>query len=80
MEETQRFVSKTRTWNFNQLTSISESEANEKRRKEKEEHSVEAYEAKFKEIEEITGEPDLDKLVERFIQGWLKKKSFLNFI
>ena len=48
---------------------ILETEANEKRRKEKEEHSVEAYEAKFKEIEEITGEHDLDKLVERFIQG-----------
>jgi hypothetical protein len=46
-----------------------ESEAAEKRRKEREEHSVEAYETKFKEIEQITGERDLDKLVERFIQG-----------
>ena len=46
-----------------------ETEAAEKRRKEREEHSVEAYETKFKEIEQITGEHDLDKLVERFIQG-----------
>ena len=48
---------------------FSEAEAAEKRRKEREEHSVEAYESKFKEIEQITGEHDLDKLVERFIQG-----------
>jgi poly(3-hydroxyalkanoate) synthetase len=47
----------------------SESEAAEKRRKEREEHSVEAYESKFKEIEQITGEHDLDRLVERFIEG-----------
>jgi hypothetical protein len=46
-----------------------ESEANEKRRKEREEHSVEAYEVKFREIEQITGEHDLNKLVDRFIQG-----------
>jgi hypothetical protein len=45
-----------------------EQEAAEKRRKEKEEHSVEAYESKFREIELITGETDLDKLVDRFIQ------------
>ena len=50
---------------------FSETEAAEKRRKEREEHSVEAYESKFKEIEQITGEHDLDKLVERFIQGFL---------
>jgi len=49
---------------------FSEAEAAEKRRKEREEHSVEAYESKFKEIEQITGEHDLDKLVERFIQGF----------
>jgi hypothetical protein len=48
---------------------FSEAEAADKRRKEREEHSVEAYESKFKEIEQITGEHELHKLVERFIQG-----------
>lgn len=51
------------------ISYFSESEAAEKRRKEREEHSVEAYESKFKEIEQITGEHDLDRLVERFIEG-----------
>ena len=46
-----------------------ESEAAEKRRKEKEEHSVEAYESKFKQIQEISHEQDLDKLVDKFIEG-----------
>jgi uncharacterized protein YjgD (DUF1641 family) len=46
-----------------------EIELAEKRRKEKEEHSVEAYESKFKEIQEISGEQDLKKLVDKFIEG-----------
>lgn len=57
-----------------------ESEAAEKRRKEREEHSVEAYETKFKEIEQITGEHDLDKLVERFIQVENKNYALFNFV
>lgn len=57
-----------------------EAEAQEKRRKEKEEHSVEAYEAKFKEIEQITGENDLDKLVERFIQVENKNYALFNYV
>lgn len=57
-----------------------ENEAAEKRRKEREEHSVEAYEAKFKEIEAITGEKDLDKLVERFIQVENKNYALFNFV
>lgn len=57
-----------------------ESEAAEKRRKEREEHSVEAYETKFKEIEAITGEHDLDKLVERFIQVENKNYALFNFV
>lgn len=44
-------------------------EAAEKRRKEKEEHSIEAYETKFKQIQEISGEPNLEKLVDKFIEG-----------
>ena len=48
---------------------FSEAETIEKRRKEKEEHSVEAYESKFKRIQEISGEQDLDKLVDKFIEG-----------
>lgn len=48
---------------------FSEAEAAEKRRKEKEEHSVEAYESKFKRIQEISGEQDLAKLVDKFIEG-----------
>jgi len=57
-----------------------ETEAAEKRRKEREEHSVEAYETKFKEIEEITGEHDLDKLVERFIQVENKNYALFNYV
>jgi coiled-coil domain-containing protein 63/114 len=57
-----------------------EQEAAEKRRKEKEEHSVEAYESKFKEIEQITGETDLDKLVDRFIQVENKNYALFNFV
>ncbi len=52
-----------------------EADAAEKRRKEKEEHSVEAYESKFKQIQEISHEQDLDKLVDKFIEGLT-----LNFI
>lgn len=48
---------------------LAEAEAAEKRRKEKEEHSVEAYDSKFKRIQEISGEQDLDKLVDKFIEG-----------
>jgi coiled-coil domain-containing protein 63/114 len=57
-----------------------ESEAAEKRKKEREEHSVEAYETKFKEIEQITGENDLDKLVERFIQVENKNYALFNYV
>jgi hypothetical protein len=57
-----------------------EAEAAEKRRKEREEHSVEAYETKFKEIEEITKEHDLDKLVERFIQVENKNYALFNYV
>lgn len=46
-----------------------ELEASEKRRKEREEHSVVAYESKFQQIQEISGENDLDKLVDKFIEG-----------
>lgn len=42
---------------------------NERRRREREEHSVEAYESKFKQIQEISKETNLDKLVEKFIEG-----------
>jgi hypothetical protein len=41
---------------------------------------VEAYEAKFKEIEQITGEKDLDKLVERFIQVENKNYALFNYV
>jgi coiled-coil domain-containing protein 63/114 len=57
-----------------------ENEAAEKRRKEREEHSVEAYEAKFKEIEQITDEHDLDKLVDRFIQVENKNYALFNLV
>lgn len=48
---------------------FAEAEALEKRRKEREEHSVEAFENNFKQIQEISGEPDLEKLVDKFIEG-----------
>lgn len=51
------------------LLLFTEAEAVEKRRKEKEEHSVEAFESKFKQIQEISGEPDLERLVDKFIEG-----------
>jgi hypothetical protein len=46
-----------------------EAEIVEKRRKEKEDHSIEAYESKFRQIQEISGEHDLQKLVDKFIEG-----------
>lgn len=46
-----------------------EADTIEKRRKDKEEHSVAAYESKFKEIQEISGESNLTELVEKFIEG-----------
>jgi len=58
---------------------FSETEAAEKRRKEKEEHSVDAYESKFKQIQEISHERDLEKLVDKFIEG-LILEFFLFFI
>ncbi|CAF3543571.1 unnamed protein product [Rotaria sordida] len=57
-----------------------EAEANEKRRKEKEEHSVDAYESKFKQIQEISGEKDLDKLVEKFIEVEDKNFALFNYV
>lgn len=63
------------------MRSFLEAEAAEKRRIEKEEHSVEAYESKFKRIQEISGEPSLEKLVDKFIEGlsdqvrWRGKES-----
>ncbi|CAF4325955.1 unnamed protein product, partial [Adineta steineri] len=45
-----------------------EAESAEKRRKDKEEHSVQAYETKFRLIQEISGESDLRKLVDKFIE------------
>ncbi len=50
---------------------FSEAESAEKRRKEKEEHSIEAYESKFIQIQQISGEQDLEKLVNKFIEGWI---------
>lgn len=52
-----------------------ELDAAEKRRKEREEHSVVAYESKFQQIQEISGENDLDKLVDKFIEGILSFSS-----
>ena len=51
------------------LHSVSEADAAEKRRRDKEEHSIEAYEVKFKRLQDISGEHNLQKLVDRFIQG-----------
>ncbi|CAF1591385.1 unnamed protein product, partial [Didymodactylos carnosus] len=57
-----------------------EAEASEKRRKDKEEHSVEAYETKFKQIQEISGEPDLQKLVDKFIEVEDKNFALFNYV
>jgi hypothetical protein len=46
-----------------------DADINEKRRKEKEEHSVATYESRFKQIERISGEQHLDRLAQRFIQS-----------
>jgi hypothetical protein len=56
---------------------FSETEAAEKRRKEKEEHSVDAYESKFKQIQEISHEKDLEKLVDKFIEGLILNFFFV---
>ncbi|UJR15601.1 hypothetical protein I4U23_002537 [Adineta vaga] len=57
-----------------------EAEAAEKRRKEKEEHSIEAYESKFKQIQEISREPNLEKLVDRFIEVEDKNFALFNYV
>ncbi|CAF0993638.1 unnamed protein product [Adineta steineri] len=57
-----------------------EAEAAEKRRKEKEEHSIDAYESKFKQIQEISGENDLDKLVDKFIEVEDKNFALFNYV
>ncbi|CAM4792915.1 unnamed protein product [Rotaria magnacalcarata] len=57
-----------------------EVEALEKRRKEKEEHSVEAYESKFKQIQDISREQDLDKLVDKFIEVEDKNFALFNYV
>ncbi|UJR31064.1 hypothetical protein I4U23_018574 [Adineta vaga] len=57
-----------------------EAEAAEKRRKEKEEHSVEAYESKFQQIQEISGEHDLQKLVDKFIEVEDKNFALFNYV
>ncbi|CAF3580385.1 unnamed protein product [Rotaria socialis] len=57
-----------------------EAEASEKRRKEKEEHSVEAYESKFKKIQDISREQDLDKLVDKFIEVEDKNFALFNYV
>lgn len=57
-----------------------DAEAAEKRRKEKEEHSVDAYETKFKRIQEISGEPNLEKLVDRFIEVEDKNFALFNYV
>ncbi|CAF3461524.1 unnamed protein product [Rotaria socialis] len=57
-----------------------EAEALEKRRKEKEEHSVEAYESKFKKIQDISREQDLDKLVDKFIEVEDKNFALFNYV
>ncbi|CAF1644599.1 unnamed protein product, partial [Adineta ricciae] len=57
-----------------------EAEAAEKRRKEKEEHSIEAYEGKFKQIQEISHEPNLEKLVDKFIEVEDKNFALFNYV
>lgn len=57
-----------------------EAEAAEKRRREKEEHSVEAYESKFKQIQQISHEDDLDKLVDKFIEVEDKNFALFNYV
>ena len=64
---------------------LPEAEAAEKRRREKEEHSVEAYESKFKQIQEISHEDDLEKLVDKFIEGSIanrfsRPRTFSSFV
>ncbi|XP_002733759.1 coiled-coil domain-containing protein 63-like [Saccoglossus kowalevskii] len=46
-----------------------ESEEAERKRKQRQEDSIEAYEEAFERIKEITDEEDLDKLVNKFIEG-----------
>lgn len=50
------------------------------RKKESQEDSVETYEAAFERIKEMTGEEDLDLLVERFIETEDKNFALFNFV
>lgn len=61
--------------NFN-FTEAQEAE----RKKESQEDSVETYEAAFERIKEMTGEEDLDLLVQRFIETEDKNFALFNFV
>lgn len=50
------------------------------RKKESQEDSVETYEAAFERIKEMTGEEDLDLLVQRFIETEDKNFALFNFV
>ena len=57
-----------------------EAEEDEKKRRERQEDSIEAYEAAFHTISDITGETDLNKLVEKFIEVEDRNFALFNYV
>ncbi|XP_071481099.1 coiled-coil domain-containing protein 63-like [Diadema antillarum] len=57
-----------------------ETEAADKRRRERQEDSIEAYEAAFERISEITQEEDLTMLVKKFIETEDRNFALFNFV
>ncbi|XP_071946194.1 coiled-coil domain-containing protein 63-like [Antedon mediterranea] len=57
-----------------------EAEEDERRRRERQEDSIEAYEDAFKKISEITGEDDLNKLVNKFIEVEDRNFALFNYL
>lgn len=64
---------------FSKIFNFTEAQEAE-RKKESQEDSVETYEAAFERIKEMTGEEDLDLLVQRFIETEDKNFALFNFV
>ena len=65
---------------FTQFSPITEAEEGEKLRRERQEDSIEAYEAAFQRISQITKETDLNKLVHKFIQVEDRNFALFNYV
>lgn len=57
-----------------------EADEDEKRRRERQEDSIEAYEDAFHRIIEVTGEDNLNKLVDKFVEVEDRNFALFNYV